>query len=103
MTDERYQPLACAIEGGQLVIRIGLATLAHAAENCHALFHYARRPNNPYCKVVDQVQLAQDVRGALLREDEEGTTDIHRLLDIAIVTAWEEGTAAFADDEGGES
>jgi len=95
------RPLSCEIVEQQLVIRIGLATLKHAAEHCPFFHDGAKRFYPPYCEVADAEQLAKDVRGELLREEEDGETELHRLLDAAIVAAWEQGSTAFAAEEGG--
>lgn len=97
------RPLSCDLVEQQLVIRIGVATLKHAAEHCPGLHDGAKRFNPPYCEVADAEQLAKDVRGELLREEEDGTNDLHRLLDAAIVAAWEQGSIAFAEEEGGDA
>lgn len=102
MNEAREQRLVCEIEGGQLVIRIGVETLKHAAEHCPQLYGETTRDYPPYAKVVDADQLARDIRGEMLREEEDGETAIHRMLDDAIVSAWENGSIAFADEKGGE-
>lgn len=91
------QPLVAKIEGQQLVIRIGIDTLAYSAEHCPRLYDYDKHDGPPYCKVVNKEELAMDVIHELEREQEDGTTPLHLLLDQAIIDAMDGGSAAFAE------
>ena len=102
MRDPKDQPLSCDIVDGQLVIRIGVATLKHAAEHCPLMYGVGDKSYPPYVTVVDQEQLAKDVRGELLREKEDGETALHRLLDQAFLDALEQGSIAFEGEGDGE-
>lgn len=93
-------PLSCGVEGRQLVIRIGIDTLAFAAERCPKLFDYDRhRESDTYCKVANIEELALDVASKLMHEAEDGTTPLNTVIDEAIVAAMEDGSLAFEDDE----
>lgn len=90
-------PLDCTIEDDALVVRIGINTLAMAAEwNPRACEGYR---DGPYCKVVDVGELARDVRNELLREEEDGSTPLHHLIDRCCENAMDNGSLAFADEE----
>lgn len=80
------QPLQCAIEGTQLVIRIGLGTLAFAAQHCD---------DNPGYKVASIETLAQDVAYELRKEGETGETLMTQMLDRATNNAFDNGSTAF--------
>lgn len=71
--------LTVKIEDGCVVIRIGIGTLAFAANNCdrfHDGEHYGY-------EVTDESKFAREVVGALNAEQEDGTTPVHILLDNA--------------------
>ena len=82
------QPLRASVEGKELVIRIGINTLAFAAEHCSRIDN---------CKVVDAKELATDVCRAITREREDGSSRATDLLDEAILFAYEDGSTGFAD------
>jgi hypothetical protein len=93
-------PLTCQIEGQQLVIRIGIDTLAFCAERCTKLYDYDKhRDSEKYCTVVNNEELANDVATELQREREDGATPLHFLFDNAIVAAMEDGSLAFKEEE----
>lgn len=94
----RDKALCCRVEDEELVIRIGIGTLALAAENCPLFHDELRRPDLPYMKVVDAAALAEDVVQALNDEQEDGTTPIHLMLDAAIEAAAENGSEGFSDE-----
>ena len=91
--------MSVEIEGDQLVIRIGVDTLSHAAQNCPEFYDHILRKYAPYVRVSDAHQLARSIRGMLQREDESGATRLHKLLDDCIVAAWEDGSEGFEDDD----
>lgn len=85
------QPLDCRVEGNQLVIRIGIDTLAFAAmqnSGTSADIIYG-------AKVIDNREWAKDVRRELLREEEDGSSPLTNLLDRAMTSAAEEGSTAL--------
>jgi hypothetical protein len=92
-------PLTAAIEGDQLVIRIGLETLKAAAEHCPEL-STAALDDPPYATVVDKRKLAEDVITEMTRGDtEDGSTLLSRLFDASILNAFECGSEAFLGDD----
>jgi hypothetical protein len=92
-------PLEVVIEKNQLVIRIGLNTLAWCAEYCPRFYDGYNDPTNdgPYEKIVDKRELARDIKRALLHEQEDGTTPLCLLLDDAIEWAANDGSLAFEE------
>lgn len=91
-------PLQCKVEGKELVIRVGLETLKFATEHCPRFYDPDKDGDGPYVKVVDLKELAADVRGALLHEEEDGSTPLHVLLDDAVEAAFDNGSLAFAEE-----
>jgi hypothetical protein len=91
-------PLVCRIEGEQLVIRIGIDTLAFATEHCEKFYDYDKHDGPPYVKVVDKNALAHDTVHELLREREDGATPLCFLFDDAAEAALEDGSLAFCDE-----
>jgi len=87
----KNQPLKVSIEGDELVIRIGLETLEIATENCPEFFDDEKRPYPPYLKVEDSYVWALEIVSQLEKEQEDGTTPVHLLLDQAMFDAWEDG------------
>lgn len=99
--NSKEQPLTCKIEGQQLVIRIGIDTLAFVAEHCPKFFDYEKhvKTGPPYASVLNPEELASDVCSMLQKEEEDGTTPLHILIDDAIEAARDDGSLAFAEDE----
>lgn len=80
-------PLAVKVTNGQLVISIGIETLAHALLNDPDF-------DPEGVEVLDAAQFAQDTVSALDTEDEGGRTSVQRLLDEAMNQAIESGSDA---------
>lgn len=80
-------PLTCRIEGKHLVIRIGLDRLSYCAKKKNG----GPIPSN--IKIVDRVQFGKDVCCELDHEDEIGNTPLNILLDKAMLSAVESGSA----------
>lgn len=98
-SNDKEQPLKCGIEGQQLVIRIGLATLQHAAEHCPKFYDDGTSPGEPpYEKVVNAEELGRDVVSAMTHEQEDGSSPLSKLFDQAFVRARDDGSLAFADE-----
>jgi hypothetical protein len=93
-------PLVCRREGEQLVIRIGIGTLAFAAEHCEKFYDYDKHASTgpPYVKVIDKGELCNDTIRELSREREDGATPLCLLLDECTEAARDDGSLAFADD-----
>lgn len=92
------QPLYCNIEGEELVIRIGIDTLAWAAEHNPRFFNPDKPYAEKYITVENNIELAHDVVGELNGEEEDGTTPLHLLLDEALFNAAENGSLGYAED-----
>lgn len=94
-------PLTAAIEGEQLVIRIGIDTLVMVAENCPLCSEDDEMTAPPYVKIVDKRALTEDVICELERGDETGMSPLMNLIDQAICEAQQGGSLAFqgGDDE----
>lgn len=97
------QPLRVEVTSdGELIIRIGINTLAFAMNTMEQ--------NNPYdedaegyrrlWKVTDPAQFAKEVRIELCREEEDGSTPLSDLLDTVCWNAIEAG--CFGVDEDGD-
>jgi hypothetical protein len=85
MTNPQPQdtPLTVEVHGSQLVIRIGIETLAWAAEHQDSWNPYDEAKGDFQQKytVTNALAFAKDVRGRLLDEEEDGSTPIGGLLD----------------------
>ena len=75
------KPLTVEIKDGELQISIGIDTLCFAVSEKIADF-----------KITDNEGFVKDILNELENEDEEGTTEIHRLLDQAADDAVENGS-----------
>ena len=96
---ERDQPLRAAVEGEQVVIRIGIDTLAHAAKHCERFYDHEKHGGPPYLIVGSTRTLAKDVVRALQSEEEDGSGPLTNLFDDAIRAAYDDGSDAFEDYE----
>lgn len=78
-------PLSAGIEGGELVIRIGIARLAWCQ----------RHDAGPMkgCKISDQKGCAEDIAREMHRDDEVGVTPVSSFLDQMAKAAAESGSA----------
>lgn len=85
------QNLIARIEGDELVIRCGLATLATAAENYPEMFEYPRNQWPPFARVTDRDEFAKEVVRSLNHEEEDGSGPLTNLFDKAINHAIENG------------
>jgi hypothetical protein len=101
MSDGKDQPLRCEVTDGQLIIRVGIDTLAHAAASCERFYVHSKHSGPPYLTITDNEQFARDVARELESEEEDGSTPISDTLDDAIVAAHSEGSEAinYKDDE----
>jgi hypothetical protein len=77
------------IDGDELVIKLKISTLAHAARHSDYLFHC--QENGMALKITDEAAFAESVASALNREEEDGSTPITRLLDEATEWVSEQG------------
>ncbi len=70
------------IEGKSIVVKFGISNLKRIVEG---------GPNGDLFKVTDSKEFAKEVVRALNDEEEDGTTILHRVLDDATLTAFENG------------
>lgn len=86
-------PLKVDIVGGLVTVTIGVSSL------CTAVAAGSTFP--PEGQFTDEYAFARAVVTELAREDEDGTTPVHRLLEMAAVEAVEEGAEGvrFPGDE----
>lgn len=92
-------PLRIEHDDDELIIRIGVNTLKHAAEHC-TLFDRGETVG-PYVEVVDSLLLLSDIRREMLREEEDGSSPLTTLFDQSIMDAFADGSLAFADSDEG--
>lgn len=85
------QILTVAVEGDRLVISIGLATLAWAAEHNPLTETYGEDGEFRNYRITDPAVFAAEVVNALQSESEDGTTPVHTLFDHAFLDAIEAG------------
>lgn len=78
--------LDVSVVDGVLTISIGVGLLAFAVQ---AASDVSEWPED--FKIVDPETFAKGIANALLAEEEDGTTPVHRMLDAAAVEALEQG------------
>lgn len=83
-------PLSARIENGQLVISVGVKTLAFAASNSPEQYMAG-------WKITDADGFAKDVLADLLSESENGEHTISRMLDQACGNAADQGSQHLAE------
>ena len=77
------------VEDGHLVIRLSVATLAHAAR--HSDYFFQSNNHGTQLLITDEASFAESIRRALNREAEDGSTPITRMLDAATVHVADQG------------
>lgn len=88
--------MAVKIKGGVLTISIGVETLKFAAERHEEFWLPA---TDKYSMIVSNAdRFAKDVLLELEREEEDGSTPVHLLLDKAIYQASEQGSEGLDYD-----
>lgn len=100
MTD---QPLSCKVEDDELVIRIGIDTLAFAADQGE-LFNPFDEDLNDFVqkwKVIDSKGFAEDVSRELEREDEIGGSPLIYLIEKMFDKVLDDGSLSVwcSEDE----
>ena len=83
------RPLGCAVEGNELVIRIGVGTLAWAAKKRNG----GPIPNR--VRIADKHDWAKDVANSLQHEDEVGNSMLTEILDRAMRLAMDMGSTGL--------
>ncbi len=91
-------PLTVKIEGDELVIRLGIDTLAFCAAHQSDIIDDWHEVEPPYVKINDVREFATDVVRGLLHEEEDGSTVISRCIDDAAKIAVEDGSMAIDYD-----
>ena len=92
MKTEEYK--VAYIDGDDIVIRIAIDALPIAYEGAIELGAVA-----PGYKITDARKFAKEVINALVDEDEQGTTAVHRLFDKAMEDAIENGAEGVEEVE----
>jgi hypothetical protein len=92
-------PLTVGVEGDQLVIRIGVDTLAWCFEisEDNQPFDEKAKDFRREWKVVDPHKFAKGVGSGLCIEEEDGSTPLTCILDAACVTAVEDDMGVAED------
>lgn len=93
---ESDQPLEVTVKNGVLSISIGVSTLAFSLEHGNDFLTYDAEAK---WKVNSDGAFAVDVKRELEREQEDGTTPVHLLLDEAMNSAIEQGSAYVDETE----
>lgn len=92
------------VEGDDLVIRFTVDQLCHSVtmgDNWPVQYN-----GESAATIVDRPLFLQELTGELLREDEQGTTPLHRLFDAAALQVIEQGGESIElheDDEDDEA
>ena len=77
------------IVGDELVIKLKISTLAHAAR--HSDYFFRCQEDGTPLNITDEAEFAESVVRALNQEEEDGSTPITRLLDDATEHVAEQG------------
>jgi hypothetical protein len=99
MPHPKDAPLTVKIEDDQLVIRIGIDTLAFCFENSNINMPYDEKVMDfPKVETIcHPLEFAKDVRLMLLDEREDGSSVLTDLLDKACVAAVNDGSLGVTD------
>ncbi len=81
--------IECKVEGSEIVIRIPVEHLSHWLEM--AQFNIADDGESSISTVTDPFKFAEELVGEFTREEEDGTTPIHLMIDKAMEEAIENG------------
>lgn len=91
------RPLQVEVEGGELVVRIGIDRLAWSAERCELLRQHSSREFPPYVDVEDAETFANEVAAAISKPRDDGETPLDRLLDESILSAMNDGSVGLSE------
>ena len=83
-------PLSVKVEDGQLVIRIGVDTLAFAIANGDAFHDEEVRP----FAIIDNTRFAKDIVIAMEAEEEDGSSPLTEFIEEAAQAAIDDGSEA---------
>lgn len=97
--DARNSPLRTSVEGGELVIRVGVDTLAFSAENSlnNWKFDDAENTYKKLYEVTDHDQFALDVAREVESEYEIGQSLLTRMLDTAAEECFNNGANSMKE------
>lgn len=96
MTHHYGRPLQVHVENGELVIAIGIQTLAHAASYADWANPYDEAKDD-YLRtfaITDAQEFAKDVTRMMLHEREDGSTPLSDFLDAMMAAAVDDGSMA---------
>ncbi len=85
----RNQQLQVEIKDGRLEITIGVDLLCFAVEH---------GPGMDWLTITDNDVFANEIKSALLTEEEDGSTPVHKMLDAAATEACEQGAGGCKCD-----
>jgi hypothetical protein len=93
------RPLTIGVEGDELVIRIGVDTLVYAFETGEDNQPFDEDANDfrRSWKVIDKHDFAKGVGIALCDEEEDGSTPLTKILDVAYIRAVEDDMGVDED------
>lgn len=93
------QPLTVEIKDDEIVIRMGIDTVKWAIEHHEDSQPYNEETNDYEQKwiVSDAAEFANDVRRAMNREEEDGTTPLIEFLDNMCIAALEDGSCGISE------
>lgn len=87
--------LKVEIVDGELVISIGISTLCFAIDHSPEMWN--EEEDKP--RITDEAGFAHDILEQLTREEEDGTTPVHRMFDAAAARAIEYGSGNIEINE----
>lgn len=92
-------PLKVGVEGDELVIRIGIGTLAYCFETGEENQPFDEKANDfrRSFKVTDPHKFAKGVGVALQDEEEDGSTPLTKIMDEAFIRAVEDDMGVDED------
>lgn len=94
MADPEIEAAKAHIVGGDIIIRLPIENLPIGVDGAWAAGYLS-----PRMKVTDAAAFAKDLCHALNNESEDGTTAIHRMLDKAVLDAYESGAEGIEEHE----
>jgi len=99
----KNQSLDVSVVDGRLVISIGINTLVFSAisRSMEENYNQVTGVYTPKFIVSDPPQFSKDVAIELCREEEDGTTPVHKILDAAFDKVLESGTSSIKTPEDG--
>lgn len=86
----KKEQVTIEVKDGFLTIRVGVNLLCHAVQ-------YAEYGWDDEYKIEDKEVFAKDMAVALLSEEEDGTTPVHRIFDAAAADAIENGSEGVVE------